>query len=140
MTAFPIGHTSSGIKMRVRHLRWLMILVMALFTLNGVAGVARACALSQAETQHSSANTSTAGADSHPCQDSFGGETCLAHGIQDAKASQQKVASDLPPLVFAPPYRVLRIPVPPVPGVPRMALTRPGFGESLTILFGNLRI
>ncbi|MGE5338244.1 MAG: hypothetical protein ACM3PU_10465 [Gemmatimonadota bacterium] len=135
-----IGGCNPASKMRIQRLRYLLILVLALFTLNGVAGVARACALNQAAQPHTVNHSSAAGGDSHPCPDNLGSQSCFAHGVQDTKSADQKATSDLPPLVTAPPFRIIRISVPPERAVRRVILARPDFGPSLTILFGNLRI
>ncbi|UCG95954.1 MAG: hypothetical protein JSW31_09930 [Burkholderiales bacterium] len=123
--------------MRLKRIRWLIVFIVAMFTVNGVAAAARACTLSQVRHEHSTLQWQQAKVDA-TCPEAAA-TPCVSHCVQEAKSGEQKAPVDSPPAVIAPPLALTQATFPPVQSPLHVASSDLIVGPSLTILFGNLR-
>lgn len=123
--------------MRLRSLRWLIVFFLAMFTVNGIAAVTRACTLSQVRHEHSTIQWQQAKVDA-TCPEAAA-MLCVSHCVQEAKSGEQKAPVDSPPAVIAPPLALTYATFPPVQSPLHVVSSDLVVSPSLTILFGNLR-
>ncbi len=124
--------------MRLQRVRALLIFFLAMFMVNSVAAVTRACTLSQVRHEHSALQLLSAEIDRN-CPEAAA-TLCAIHCVQEAKSAEVKAPADLPPATAMAPlsaasYAGLR----PEPARLPVAITHFVVGPRLTILFGHLR-
>ncbi len=126
--------------MGMRRFRYLLVFLVAIFTVNSIAAAARACTFSQVRAEHTAIQLRDAGGDELNCSESDFATGCVTHCAQDARSGEQKAPADLPLPAFAPPSTVVYFSSRPAPIPLPVASSQLIVGPSLTILFGHLRI
>lgn len=125
--------------MRIKRIRWLLAIFVAMFFANNVAAAARACVLPFMSEDHAAIQTLDARGIEHLCPDADEATRCLAHCTQGLKSGEQGLSADVPLPAFAPGPALLYFSSPPGQSATVIAAAPAFVGPPLTILFRNLR-
>lgn len=125
--------------MRLRRIRWFLVLCAAMLVANNAMAAVRACSLGLTGSEHLAIHPREAQADRHVCPDSGDENQCLAHCTQSAKTTEPNLSSDVPTPVVPSMPTGLVVSVRPATAASVVLYAPRLVGPRLTILFRKLR-